>query len=106
MTLEDLFTQLNAVFPYKVAYGSFPMGEVPAMPFIIINETSSDNFGADNQVYFKRRMVDIELYTQLKDPTTESTLEDTLDGLKIFYETTDTYLDDEKCHERIYSIEV
>lgn len=106
MTLEGLYTLLNTTFQGKVCYNAFPEGEAPAMPFICIVATNTDNFAADNQVYHKRQRVDIELYTKRKDLTTEGTLENVLDGAGIFYNASDTYLDDEKCFERIYEIEV
>ena len=106
MTLAGLYTLLNSKFPGKVCYNAFPETEAPNMPFICIVATNTDNFGADNKVYFKRQNVDIELYTKTKDPTTEGTLETALDTAGIFYNATDTYLDDERCFERIYEIEV
>lgn len=106
MTLEKLYTLLNTQFPGKVCYNAFPESEAPAMPFICIVATNTDNFGADNQVYFKRQRVDIELYTKYKDPTTEGALEGVLDGAGLFYNASDTYIEDEKCFERIYEIEV
>ena len=106
MTLDGLYTLLNTSFSGKVAYNAFPENEAPVMPFICIVATNTDNFGADNQVFFKRQKVDIELYTKAKDPTTEGTLEGVLDRAGLFYNASDTYLDDEKCFERIYEIEV
>lgn len=107
MTLAELYTKLNSgTFTGKVAYNAFPVGEAPSLPYICIVCTSTDNFGADNKVYFKRQNVNIELYTELKDPTTESAIESVLDSNEVFYEATDTYLDDERCFERIYEIEV
>lgn len=106
MTLEDLYKELNSAFPNKVAYNSFPVREVPEMPFLCIVETRTDNFGADNKVFYKRHNVDIELYTKQKDLNAEQALEDTLDACSIFYNAEDIYLDDEKCLERVYEIEV
>ena len=106
MTLAELYTLLDTKFKDKVCYNAFPKNEVPLMPYICIVATNTDNFGADNQVYHKRQNVDIELYTTTKDPVTEGTLEGALDKAGIFYNASDTYLDDEKCFERIYEIEV
>lgn len=106
MTLAELYTILDRAFPNKVAYSAFPEKEAPEMPFLCIVETSTDNFGADNKVFHKRHNVDIELYTKIKDLNTELLLENTLDAVPIFYNASDTYLDDEKCFERIYEIEV
>lgn len=106
MTLDSLYTLLNTKFPGKVCYNAFPKNDAPVMPFICIVATNTNNFAADNRVYHKRQNVDIELYTKTKDLTTESTLEGVLDDAGIFYNATDTYLDDERCFERIYGIEV
>ena len=106
MTLAQLYDVLSAAFPNKVAYRAFPEGEVPEMPYLIINEQRTDNFAADNKVYHKRIVADVELYTQLKSPATEQTLENALDQAQIFYNASDLYLDDERCFERIYEIEV
>ena len=106
MTLAELNILLGTAFPGKVCYNAWPEKEAPSMPYICIVATSTDNFGADNKVYHKRQRADIELYTTTKDPVTEGTLERALDGAGIFYNASDTYLDDEKCFERIYEIEV
>lgn len=106
MKLNELYTLLNGAFSGRVAYESFPVDEVPSMPYICIVELNSDNFGADNKVFYKRKNIDVELYTKYKDPATEEALEAVLDEAGIFYESSDTYLDDEKCYERIYEIEV
>ena len=104
--LEGLYSLLDRTFPNKVAYRAFPENEAPEMPYVIINEQRTDNFAADNQVYNKRIVVDLELYTKTKSPGTEQTLEDALDLANIFYNASDLYLDDERCFERIYEIEV
>ncbi len=106
MTLDELYNALDAAFPGKVAYRAFPKDDVPEMPYVIINEQRTDNFAADNGVYHKIKVVDVELYTKTKSPATEQTLEDALDQAQIFYNATDLYLDDERCFERIYEIEV
>ena len=106
MTLENLFLILSQAMPYKVAYHSFPVGNAPDLPFVCIVTNRTDNFGADNHVYHHRTMVDVELYTKAKDPTTEALIEGAFDSAGIFYNATDTYLDDERCYERIYEIEV
>lgn len=108
MTLAELYTLLNGVsgFSGKVVYEAWPEGEAPALPFICFLETRSRNFGADNKVYKKRASVQIELYSKRKDTASEALIETALDGAGIFYNGSDTYLTDEKCHERIYEIEV
>lgn len=108
MTLDELYNLLKgiSVMSTKVTYEAWPEGEVPDLPFICFLETKSDNFAADNKVYFKRKAVQIELYSKRKDTATEALIETALDNAGIFYNTSDVYLTDERCHERIYAIEV
>lgn len=108
MTLNELFTLLNNIsaFTNKVVYRAWAEGEAPQLPFICFYEDSSDNFGADNIVYYKRKRVYIELYSKNKDTESEALIEDALDGAFLFYQTDDTYIESEKCYERIYTLEV
>lgn len=109
MTLSELYTALNALsgFKDKVVYHHWPTPEaIPTMPFIAYAEEGSDNFGADNIVYKKINNVRIELYTENKDTTSESAIEDMLTSNRIYWEKDETYIDDERCYEIIYSIEV
>lgn len=103
MTLLELKTILaSTTFP--VAYRSF--AEATTLPCICYFETGTNNFGADNKVYKVNREVAVELYTKNKDVTSEATLEGIFDTNEIFWEKEETYLDDEKCYEIIYTIEI
>lgn len=104
MTLSDLNTTLSSVFP--TAYWSFPEQKAPPMPYLVYFQTNTDNFGADNKVYHERRRVSIELLTRIKDPTAESAVEAALDAKEIFWNKTETHLDDEDAYEVIYDVEV
>lgn len=104
MELDDLYTLLSAVFP--TAYWSFPEGKAPPMPYITYFESASDNFGADNKVYHHRKRISIELYTRTKDPDAEAQVEAALDQSFIYWEKTETHLDDEEAYEVIYDVEV
>lgn len=109
MTLAELFTALNGLtgFKDKVVYHHWPSPEkIPTMPFITYMEEGSDNFGADNIVYKAINNVRIELYTETKDTTSESAIENMLTSNRIYWEKDETYIDDERCYEIIYSIEV
>lgn len=66
------------------AYDHFAEGESPEPPFICFLSPGSDNFAADGRVYFKVRQIHIELYTDEKNPETESWVETVLDGHGIF----------------------
>lgn len=104
MALEDLYTILSRVYP--TAYWSFPEGNAPAMPYLVYFVNSSDNFGADNVVYHPRERVSVELYTKTKDMAAEAAVEAALNSAGIYWEKTETHLDDEDAFEVIYDMEV
>lgn len=89
--------------PY--AYDHFAEGEGPDPPFLCFRCPNSDNFAADGTVYFPITEIDIELYTDKKDPETEKKLEDQLIQSGIFFEKTETWIDSEKLYEVLYSFE-
>ena len=79
MTIENLVEMLQELkIPF--AYDHFAEGESPEPPFICYLIPGSDNFAADGRVYFKLNEVRIEMYTDFKDISLESRLEDVLDG--------------------------
>ena len=87
------------------AYDHFAEGESPEPPFICYLLPASDNFAADGTVYFPITEIDIELYTDKKDPEIEKRLEDQLIQSGIFFEKTETWIDSEKLYEVLYSFE-
>ena len=103
MTLEDLMTILTAT-KLPVTYEAFPIGYAPALPFICYRVTDSDNFGADNGVYYPISNVDVELYTETKDPATEELVETALAGF--YWEKSESYIPDERMYQITYSIQI
>lgn len=104
MTLSELVQILKAT-GYPVAYSHFD-GEPPSIPFITYVEFDSNNFHADNRTYKKVRNINIELYTDRKDPQAEATLEALLDAHELAYETSEAYIDSEQLFQKIYQIGV
>ena len=102
MTLEELKTKLEVVLPNKVVYHAWPVGSAPELPFIVINSIGSDNFGADNVVYYGKRVVRVELLAETKALALESSIEAVLP----YWTRTEDYLSDEKCYLTTYEIEV
>ena len=94
----------NTGLPF--AYDHFAEGEAPAPPFICFLCPSSDNFAADGRAYFKVDQVHVELYTDRKDPETESRIESVLDEHGIFYDKTEVWIGSEKLYEVLYSFEL
>ena len=88
------------------AYDHFAEGESPDPPFLVFLLPGSNHFGADGKVYRKITELDIELYTDYKDPDTEVLLEDVLDAHDIYYTKDETYIESERLYEVIYSTEV
>lgn len=109
MTLIELYTALDGLtgFKDKVVYHHWATPEsIPAMPFICYAVENSDNFGADDIVYKAVNRVRIELYSEYKDTVSEAAIETMLTNNRIYWEKDETYIDDERCYETIYSIEV
>lgn len=103
MTLEEVAQMLQGT-GLPVAYRAFPVGQAPPLPYICYLCTYSNNFDADDQVYLPVQRIDIELYTREKRPDLEEKLETALSGL--CWEKAEEYLDDERCYEIVYEIEV
>ena len=77
MKYEDVMTMLTeSGLPF--AYDHFAEGESPDPPFLIFIFPGTNNVFADNQVYFKVNELNLELYTDKKDPELEEKLEDIL----------------------------
>lgn len=108
MTLPELATLLKSIngFAEKVVYRAWQDGKAPPLPFICYLETATDNFAADGIAYAKIKRVDIELYTDMKSPATEALIENALDNAGIYWDSVETYIDDEKMYQKIYEIEV
>lgn len=105
MTFAEIITMLTALkIPF--AYDHFAEGESPDPPFIVFLFPSSNNFGADGQVYRKINTLRFELYTDVKDPTTESTFETALDECGLFYDKTEVWIAEERLYEVVYETEV
>ena len=88
-----------------IAYDHFAEGESPDPPFICFLFPGSDNFSADGRVYLKIRNVNVELYTDLKDPELEIRLETVLDRHGIFYQKSEVWIEEEKLYEVLYQFE-
>ncbi len=103
MTLEEVKVLLETT-GIPVTYRAWPEKAAPPMPYICYLVAYSGNFSADNVVYHPINHIQIELYTELKDPDTEDKVEQALSSL--FWEKTEEYIDTERCYQIIYEIEV
>lgn len=104
MELHEIASML-AGLGIPLAYHHFAEGESPPPPFLLYLSPGSDNFSADGRVYWKVAQLDVELYTDLKDPELEARLEMVLDAAGLFYNKTESYIDSEKLYEVLYEME-
>lgn len=105
MTLDELNTAL-ATTKLPVAYLAFPAKKAPEMPFIVYQETGSDNFGADNIVYHSAMRIQVDLLCKLRSRTTEELLEKALTDNGIFWERVVDFDDDEDFYRVTYECEI
>lgn len=108
MTTAELKTILEAVtgFANKVVYWCWPENQAPALPFICYFTPDSNNFGADNKVYYSANHFIIELYNTKKDEATELLVENKLSENGIFFIKSWSYIEDENCFLTQYEVEV
>lgn len=105
MTMEDVLQMVKEV-DIPAAYHHFEEGESPEPPFLVYLYPESNNFSADGIVYQKINRLDIELYTNKKDPVIEAKVEAMLSEHGFFYEKTESYLESEKMYEVLFETEV
>ena len=105
MTYDDITNMLKEA-GLPLAYDHFAEGESPEPPFLIFLFPGSDNMLADNGVYFKISQLNMELYTDKKDPELEEKLEDILTAHEIPWEKSEVWIDSEKMYEVLYQTEI
>jgi len=108
VTLQELYTALKAI-GYPVAYSHFldtQQSPAPAPPFITYREAYSSDVMADNLNYVGVSNIQIELYTDRKDPAAEAAVQNKLKELGLPYSKTETYIEDERLFQVIYEIQL
>lgn len=103
MTVEELGKLLESS-GLPVAYNAFPIGDAPSLPFICYLYDDSNVFYADGEAYWGTGIYMVELYTKYKSPEVERVVEAVLSTIP--FVKNETYLEDEKCFQIIYEIEV
>ena len=84
------------------AYHHFAEGESPAPPFLIFLSPGENTFSADNSMYFSFKMLDIELYTDVKNPELENQIEEVLKRHEIYYTKSEVWIESERLYEVLY----
>ena len=89
-----------------VAYDPYAEGESPDPPFICFRYPATNHFSADGKAYYLIAQVDVEMYTDLKNPELEARVEDILDAHGIFYDKTEVWIESERLYEVLYTFEI
>lgn len=88
------------------AYYQFPDKTQQEPPFVCFFYTDSDDFYADDRNFAAIRPLTIELYTDNKDFTLESTVEAVLLSHNLPFAKTEAYIDSERMFQISYTVEI
>ena len=105
MTYDDIVEMLEEA-NLPLAYDHFAEGESPDPPFLCFLFPGSDNLFADDTVFQKIDELNIELYTDKKDPGTETRIETTLNAHELPYEKSEVWIESEKLYEVLYQTQI
>ena len=104
MTANEIIEEALKEVEVEYRFNHFETEEAVNPPFICYTNPETRNFYADGKVYMTIQTINIELYTRQKRPDLEAQLETALQAL--CWEKSEEYLDDERCYEILYEIEV
>ena len=105
MTFKEIADMVESIgLPFT--YYSFPIGNVPNLPYIVFYYPTNDDFSADNLNYVKAVRLNLELYTKNKDFATEELVENVLNSHGLFFARSESYLDSEEMYEVLYETEI
>lgn len=105
MKQEEFYKNLQNI-GLPVTYDHWEEGNAPELPYIVYRYPESRNFKAEGKVYFKKNIVEIELYTEEKNICLEESAEDLLDTMEITYDKTEEYIETERMYKILYEMEV
>ena len=105
MTHEDVMAMLEEL-SLPVAYDHFEEGESPDPPFLCFLYPQNVPIGADDTVYYQLTHLDIELYTDEKNPPLEARVEKLLTEHELFFHKSEVWIEEEKMYEVLYLVTV
>lgn len=105
MTYEEIAAMVQEIgLPF--AHHHFAEGESPPPPFLLFLSPGEETFSADDVAYFSFKQLDVELYTDRKQPELEERVEEVLTRHEIYYTKTESYIESERLYEVLYEMEV
>lgn len=102
LELKDLKQALDTV-GIPVAYSHYE--EAHAFPYIVYEETRTDGYYAENINWATIATIQIDLYTQHKDPELEQKVRKAITSLELPFTTLETIVQAEDCYAVSYFIE-
>ena len=103
MTHNELVEVLEEL-SLPIAYDHFAEGESPDPPFLCFLYPRNVPLGADNTVYYQLHELDIELYTDAKNPPLEQKVERLLQEHEMFFHKSEVWIEEEKMYEVLYEV--
>ena len=101
MTYEQI-NEMMQEMELPFAYHHYAEGESPEPPFLLFLSPGENTFSADNSMYFSFKMLDIELYTDVKNPELKKQVEQVLKR----HTKSEVWIESEKLYEVLYEMEV
>lgn len=89
---------------YPVAYYAFKEAKSP--PFLAFVRENNENIPADDGVYASWHNYRVELYMDENNPDIEAVFENLFKENDIYYEVEETYVESERLHVVIFSIQI
>ena len=105
MTYDETMAMLQET-GLPLAYDHFAEGESPDPPFLVFLFPESESVFADDTVYQKVEDLNVELYTDRKDPELEKKLETILTEHQCPYVKTEVWIPDERMYEVLYQTQI
>ena len=104
--LSELYKDLKSL-GLPITYYEWEKGKVPDLPYLVYYETGKDIFYADNESYYLRNVITVELYTDYKDEELEALLESFFNAQNIsLINVEENFWSDEHLHEVSYEFEL
>ena len=103
ITYMDLIDEIKAL-GFECTYGSFKKKVSP--PFTTIQYAYDSGMKADNQNYKDIGDYQLELYTKIKHPPSETLVQDKLKELRLPYGKTETRIKSEDLYQIVYDIQL
>lgn len=104
-TKYQIIYELLRTLDIPVAYDHFDSNKNITPPFVVYRETDVDTFKADNYTCFRDYNFEIELITEKKNPSLQTSLENLLTTNHIPYDLRDERWDnEEKIYHNYYEI--